>query len=106
MSAGGNSNIMSLYGVNIPESGGVGDFSIPFIVLNMIGGGLSWFVAMSWSNVFQSALDEYKTREESSGRKINQVWINFIMALGATGFTIAIMYLMVRSYSGQSSQRK
>lgn len=100
MSAG-NNNIMSLYGVSIPESGGVGDFSIPFIILNIIGGGLSWFVAMSWSNVFQSALTEYKIREESGGRKINPIWINFIMALGATGFTVAIMYLMVRSYSGQ-----
>jgi hypothetical protein len=91
---------LSLYGVTIPERGDVStSFSIPFIVLNMIGSGLSWFVAMSWSNVFQSALDEYKNREESVGNKINPVWLNFILAGVATMFTIAIIYLMVRSYS-------
>ena len=95
---------LSLYGVTIPERGAAGtDFSVPFIVLNMVGSGLSWFVAMSWSNVFQSALDEYKNREESAGNKINQVWLNFILAIGATIFTIAIIYLMMRSYSAWST---
>ncbi len=95
---------LSLYGVTIPERGAAStSFSVPFIVLNMIGSGLSWFVAMSWSNVFQSALDEYKNREESVGNKINQVWLNFILAIVATIFTIAIIYLMMRSYSAWSS---
>ena len=100
MATSASSPTLSLYGVNIPERGATGQFSIPFIVLNMVGGGLSWFVALSWSNVFQSALDEYKTREQSSGRQPNPVWLNFVLALGATGFTIAIMYLMMRSYGG------
>lgn len=95
---------MSLYGVTIPERGAIGTgFSIPFIVLNMIGSGLSWFVAMSWSNVFQSVLDEYKNREESAGNKINPVLLNFILAIGATVFTIAIIYLMMRSYGAWST---
>lgn len=99
------SGALSLYGVNIPERGGIsGDFSIPFIMINMIGSGLSWFVAMSWSNMFQSALDEYKVREESGGKKINQIWVNFILALNATALAIAIMYLMVRTYSGSKGQ--
>jgi hypothetical protein len=91
--------VLSLYGVNIPEQGGVSAFSVPFIVLNMIGGGLSYFVAITWSNVFQTALDRYKAQEESEGRNINQVWLNFLMAVVATVFTIAVMYIMMRSYS-------
>ena len=95
---------LSLYGVTIPQSGAaITNFSVPFIVLNMIGSGLSWFVAMSWSNVFQTALNEYKNREESAGNKFNQVWMNFILAIVATIFTIAIIYLMMRSYSAWSS---
>jgi hypothetical protein len=95
---------LSLYGVTIPQRGAsITSFSVPFIVLNMIGSGLSWFVAMSWSNVFQSALDEYKHREESTGNKFNQVWMNFVLAIVATIFTIAIIYLMIRSYTAWSS---
>ena len=95
----GSAPVLSLYGVNIPESGNVTGFSIPFIVLNMIGGGLSYFVAVAWSNVFQCALDKYKAQEEAEGRTVNQVWLTFILAIVATIFTIAIMYLMMRSYS-------
>ena len=89
----------SLYGVNVPQHGHVSGFSVPFIVLNMIGAGLSWFMAMAWSNVFQSGLDRYKAEEENKGNTINPVWINFTLALGATVFTVAIMYFMIRGYS-------
>lgn len=89
---------LSLYGVDISRQGSATDFSVPFIVLNMIGGGLSWFVAISWSNAFQSALDQRKTQAQSEGRPLNPVWLNFSMALTATFFTLAVMYLMVRLY--------
>jgi hypothetical protein len=59
-----NPNVMSLYGVNIPEAAKHIDFSIPFILLNMVGSGLSWFVAIAWSNVFQSAMDDYKKNND------------------------------------------
>jgi hypothetical protein len=91
--------VLSLYGVNIPAEGETSGFSISFIILNMIGGGLSYFVATAWSNVFQSALDRYKTQELSEGRSINPVWLNFVMAVVATVFTIAVMYLMMRMYT-------
>lgn len=96
---------VNLYGVTVTQKGDtIGGFSVPFIVLNMIGSGLSWFVAIAWSNVFQSALDEYKKREDTGAKKISPVWMNFMMALGATVFTVAIIYLLVTTYSKLSKQ--
>ena len=90
---------LSLYGVVVPETGQVTGFSVPFVVLNMIGGGLSYFIAVAWNNVFQSALDRYKQEEQSKGNVPNQIWLNFMLALVATLFTIAVMYLMIKSYT-------
>lgn len=97
---------VNLGGVTVTEKGEtIGGFSVPFIILNMIGSGLSWFVAIAWSNVFQSALDEYKKREDTGTKKISPVWMNFMMALGATIFTVAIIYLLVTTYSKLSKQK-
>lgn len=96
--------VLSLYGVNIPEQGDSSGFSISFIILNMIGGGLGYFVAMAWSNVFQSALDRYKAQELNEGRTANPVWLNFMMAMVATVFAIAVMYIMMRMYTRLNSQ--
>ena len=84
----------SLLGVDFKSN----DFSIPFLLLNMIGAGLSWFIAIAWSNVFQSALDDYKQRQQEKGLATNVVWINLIMALIATFFSVAILYLMIKGY--------
>ena len=94
----GPNSTFSLYGVNVTEGGKVDDFSIPFILLNMIGGGLSWFLAIAWSNVFQSALDDYKTKQQKSGSITNPVWLNLMLALVATFFSLATLYLMIRAY--------
>ena len=91
-------NTFSLYGVNVSESGKAVNFSLPFVLLNMIGGGLSWFIAMAWSNVFQSALDEYKKKKEAEGVITNPVWLNLVLALTATVFTVSIVYLMIQIY--------
>lgn len=88
----------SFYGVNINEGGGVTDFSVPFIIMNMIGGGLSWFIAIAWSNVFQSALDDYKAKQQAHGDITNPIWMNLLLALVATLFTVSILYLMIKAY--------
>lgn len=90
---------LSLSGVTVPEHGRVTEFSIPFIILNMIGGGLSYFVAVVWNNVFQSALDQYKKDEEGQGRKTNAVYLNMIMAVISTIFAISVIYIMIRGYT-------
>lgn len=92
------STSFNMYGINVSESGKMIDFSIPFIFMNMIGGGLSYFIAMAWSNVFQSALDEYKKRQEKQGVVTNPVWMNLLLAMVATLFTVSIMYLMIQIY--------
>ena len=88
------SSSYSLLGANFQG----GDFSIPFLLLNMIGGGLSWFIAIAWSNVFQSALDDYKQRQQDKGIITNVVWMNLLLALVATFFSMAILYLMIKGY--------
>lgn len=92
------SDSLVLDGISVSESGKVSDFSIPFILLNMIGGGLSWFLAMTWSNVFQSVLDDYKDKQEEKGKTINPVWLNLVMAVISTIFAIAVIYLMIKIY--------
>lgn len=90
--------LFSFYGVNLKESGDATDFSVPFILMNMIGGGLSWFVAIAWSNVFQSAMDDYKAKQEEKGIISNPVWANLLMALVATLFSVAMLYIMIKLY--------
>jgi uncharacterized membrane protein len=93
-----SSQDFNIYGVDISQTGKIVNFSIPLILLNMFGGGLSWFIAMTWSNTFQSALDNYKAKEEAKGKKINILWLNIILAVMATLFSIAILYLMIQVY--------
>jgi uncharacterized membrane protein len=72
----------------------------------MIGGGLSWFIAIAWSNVFQSALDDYKQRQQQKGIITNIVWTNLLLALVATFFSIAILYLMIKGYQNVQTKFK
>ena len=92
------SDSLVLDGISVSESGKVSGFSIPFIILNMIGGGLSWFLAITWSNVFQSVLDDYKEKQEEKGKTIDPVWLNLMMAVISTIFAIAGIYLMIKIY--------
>jgi uncharacterized membrane protein len=87
-----------IYGTTITASGEASGFSLPFMIFSMIGAGLSWFVAISWSNVFQSAIDDYKKKQEAKGVDTNPVWTNLLMALVSTVLAIAVLYLMVKAY--------
>jgi hypothetical protein len=82
------------------------DLSVPFLILNMIGGGLSWFMAITWSNVFQSALDDYKEKQQKRGVITNVVWLNLLLAVIATLFSMAILYLMIKTYQHVQSKFK
>lgn len=77
----------------------VSGFSIPFVVMNLIGGGLSYFVANAWTNVFQSSLDEYKSDQEKKGQRVSGSRLNIYVALMATLFAVAVMYLMLRTFT-------
>ena len=74
------------------------DFSIPFLLINMIGVGLGLFIASCWSNVFQSALDDYKQRQQEKGIVTNVMWMNLLLAVVATFFSMAVLYLMIKAY--------
>jgi uncharacterized membrane protein len=91
-------NPFSFYGVNLQQSGKLDSFPISFLILNIIGAGLSWFIALSWSNVFQSAIDDYKQKQEAKGIITNPVWMNLLLAVISTVFTVAALYLMIKLY--------
>ena len=93
-----SSGTVNVVGVDMSETGAVTHFSVPFVVFNMIAGGLGWFTAILWSGAFQSALDAYKDREKASGNITNPIWLNLLLAFIGTLFSIGVLYLMIKAY--------
>lgn len=88
-----------LAGLNIDDSINQVNFSIPMITIILISGGLTWFMALTWSNYLQNIYDEYKRKElEKKGDSGDSLLFNFILALISTILVVIMMYILLKLY--------
>lgn len=90
---------LSVFGIQVDPSGKIeGDFSIPYILVSIIGIGLTWFVALTWSNAFNVWLDEYRKRHEIDKTIRSPTAVALIVAAIATLFVVIVIYIMIKGY--------
>jgi hypothetical protein len=93
-----SANNFNQYGITMDQSGKISDFSILFIFLTLTSSSLSWFLALVWNDFFQAIMQKYREREESNGRITNPIYLNFVLAMVSTLFSIAFLYLLLKLY--------
>ncbi len=74
------------------------NFSVPTIVFAMVMGSVSWFVAVTWTNVFQSAVDAYEASQRAKNQKISPIWNNFVAAVLSTFFAVLLIFISYQIY--------
>jgi hypothetical protein len=90
---------LSVFGIDVDRSGKMqGDFSIPYILVSVIGLGLTWFVALTWSNTFNVWLDEYRKKHEIDKTIRSPIAVSLIVASIATLFVVVVIYIMMKGY--------
>ncbi len=82
------------------------NFSVPSIVFAMIMGSVSWFVAVTWTNVFQSAVDAYEASQRAKNQKISPIWNNFVAAVLSTIFAVILIFISYQVYQMVIHDRK
>lgn len=89
----------SLYGFNVSEKGHMlNDISIPFVVMNMAGAGLSFFLASNWSRFFQVWVASIIHEKESKGEEGRPIYHSFVVALFGSLFAFLVIWIMIEVY--------
>lgn len=81
---------MSFAGVDLLSD----KISIPLILITFIGSGLSYFMALTWSNFMQNIYNDYKIKEELKGTK-NNFRYNLKITMVSTGFAVLLTLLLL-----------
>ncbi len=81
---------MSFAGIDLTSN----KISVPLILITFIGSGLSYFMALTWSNFMQNIYTDYKKDEELKGTK-NNFNYNLKLTMISTLFTILITFILL-----------